>query len=417
MNNKLTKTMGPARAWTAALVFLFPFLSLSTLFGVSLSSFLFLLSALFIYKRGRVGLVAHWHETRWVVLAFLYYFAFAALCFAVRPESPASNIEKPARMFFALSAMMLVLVVRPPLRALWWGVIAGALAALPLVTYQRLMLDLDRPGGLFNPIVFGDLSVCLALLALVAAIDFRQSGRHALWPALGAFAGLVSSVLSGTRGGWIALALAGLVFVRHSQLVPSRRVRLLLLASFALFVASYFVPALGMQERVAQGVTDVRTWMAGGSAFSNVGIRLELWKGAGMLIAEHPWFGLDPASYKSELARMATEGRIDPVVLPMPHLHNDALQAFVTGGVPGLLAWFGILAAPFVFFVRAMGRAGGQSARQFAPALAGLLVVLCYFSFGLTEVIFWSVKGSLFYALMVFLLMGFCLIAKEEIGK
>jgi O-antigen ligase len=52
-----------------------------------------------------------------------------------------------------------------------------------------------------------------------------------------------------------------------------------------------------------------------------------------------------------------------------------------------------------------------------APALAGMLVVVSYFSFGLTEVIFWSVKGSLFYALMIFILMGLCLNAKENDGK
>jgi O-antigen ligase len=198
--------------------------------------------------------------------------------------------------------------------------------------------------------------------------------------------------------------------------VPSRRVRALLAASFALFVGSYFIPALGMQDRVEQGIVDAQTWLAGGSAFSNVGIRLELWKGATMLIAEHPLFGLDSASYKSQLAHLALEGKLDRVVLTMPHLHNDALQALVTGGIPGFLAWFGIMAAPFAFFARAMGRRG-QAGEQFAPALAGLLVVLSYFSFGLTEVIFWSVKGSLFYALMVFLLMGFCLNAKERIGK
>jgi O-antigen ligase len=43
-----------------------------------------------------------------------------------------------------------------------------------------------------------------------------------------------------------------------------------------------------------------------------------------------------------------------------------------------------------------------------------MLVVLSYFSFGLTEVIFWSLKGSMFYALMVFLLMGLCLVAKTR---
>jgi O-antigen ligase len=53
---------------------------------------------------------------------------------------------------------------------------------------------------------------------------------------------------------------------------------------------------------------------------------------------------------------------------------------------------------------------------QFAVALGGALVVLGYIGFGLTEVIFWSMKSSVFYALMVFLLMGFCLNAKEKIG-
>lgn len=416
MNNKLTHSTGPLQAWTAALVFLLPFLSLVTLFGVSATSFLFLLSAMPLYRRGRAALGYNWAEVRWVVFAFFYYFAFAALCFMLRPVAPLSSLEKPARVFFAISALMLVLVARPSRRALWWGVIAGALVALPQVAWQRIALDIERPGGLLNAITFGDLSLCLALLAMAAALDFRSSTRQAIWPALGALAGLAGSVLSGTRGGWIAVALAVVVFVRHGHLVPSRRVRALLAASFALFMVSWFVPALGMQGRVAQGVADVRAWMDGGSAFSNVGIRLELWKGAAMLASEHPWFGLDPAQYKAELARWAVEGRIDRVVLTMPHMHNDALQSLVTGGIPGLLAWFGIIAAPFAFFAKAM-RGGAAGERMFAPALAGMLLVVCYFSFGLTEVIFWSVKGSLFYALMVFLLMGFCLIEKERIGK
>ncbi|HWJ94831.1 MAG TPA: O-antigen ligase family protein, partial [Telluria sp.] len=112
MNNKLTVITRPAQAWTAALVFLFPCLSLVTLFGVGLASFLFLLTALLFYQQGRAALILHWDETRWVVLSFLAYFAFAGLCFALRPEAPLSNVERPARMFFAVSALMLVLAVK-----------------------------------------------------------------------------------------------------------------------------------------------------------------------------------------------------------------------------------------------------------------------------------------------------------------
>ena len=64
-----------------------------------------------------------------------------------------------------------------------------------------------------------------------------------------------------------------------------------------------------------------------------------------------------------------------------------------------------------------MGRVDPQRLLICPGAQAGMLVVLCFFGFGLTEVIFWSVKGSLFYALMIFMLMGLCLNAKENDGK
>ncbi len=413
MNNNLIKMTGPKQAVIGALVFLFPFLCLVTLFGISLSSFLFVIAAAFFLKDGRAALARHWHAIRWVVLAFLFNFLYAVGGFLLRTDAVANMMERPSRMLFAVSALMLVLVVKPDRRALWWGVIGGALAGLLLVGYQRVELALDRPGGLINAITFGDLSLCMGLIAMSAAIDLRSTHR-ALWPSIGALAGLVGSIMTGTRGGWVALALAAFLFIKYSHMLSSRRVRALIVLSFALMAATYFIPDTGVRERVAQGVHDIRTYFAGGSVFTNVGIRLELWKGAAMLIAERPWFGFD--DYSESMSVFVAQGKLDPVVLPMPHLHNDALQALVTGGVFGFLAWLAILVAPFVFFARSLGLHANASRAQFALALAGMLVVASYFSFGLTEVIFWSMKGCLFYALMIFLLMGFCLNEKENHG-
>jgi O-antigen ligase len=402
--NHLKNTNRAATVWTAGLAFAFPFLSLVTLVGVSLSSFLFLLGAVVRYRDCRAALARHWQQCRWVVYAFLFNFGLTLVYYLARPDSSANHLEKPLRMLLAVSALALALATRIPRRALWWGVIAGALAALPLVAWQRLALGMDRPGGLINPITFGDLALCLALVAVAASADFHGP-RRAAWPALGALAWLAASLLTGTRGGFVALLLAAPLLARRA----GRRMRALLLALAALLALAWFVPALGVQARLAEGVADARTWYAGGNVNTNVGTRLELWKGAAALVAEHPLLGIDQNAIAPALARLARQGRLDPVVLPLPHLHNDALQALVTGGLPGVLAWLGLLAAPGAFFTRRMSGAAA------APALAGLLVVLCYFSFGLTEVIFWSVKGCLFYALMVFLLMGLCLNAKEEI--
>jgi O-antigen ligase len=183
-------------------------------------------------------------------------------------------------------------------------------------------------------------------------------------------------------------------------------------AGAAVLAVAWFTPALGVQERFAQGVHDARTWYDGGTVWTNVGTRLELWKGAVMLIREHPLFGMDFEACRARLAEYAQAGRLDPMVLELPHLHNDGLQALATGGVIGFMIWAATLAAPLRFFLRRLD----ARAPQFAVALAGAMVVLGYIGFGLTEVIFWSMKGSLFYALMVFLLMGFCLNAKEKIG-
>jgi O-antigen ligase len=279
---------------------------------------------------------------------------------------------------------------------------------------------MDRPGGLINAITFGDLALLLGLLALAAAIDMRtnlQKTTRPIWPALGALAGITGSIMTGTRGAWVALALAAFLFIRYSHVLSSKWLRAIIALSFTLVAATYFVPDTGVEDRVEEGVHDVKTYFAGGSAFTHIGIRFELWKGASMLIAEHPLLGLPADSYQEELVRFVKEGRLDPVVLPMEHMHNEALQALVTGGIIGFLLWLATLVAPLLFFARALAPDAQGGKHRFAVALGGMLVVVSYFGFGLTEVIFWSMKGSMFYALMVFLLMGFCLNAKEKDGK
>jgi O-antigen ligase len=420
MDNMLTKTMAPLRVWTGALVFAVPSLILTTGFGIGLASFLFILTLPFVWTDARAALARHWLDLRWVVLAFLFNFAVVLLYFLVRPEEPLHSLEKPLRMFCAVSALMVVLAARPSRRMLWWGAVAGGVGAMLLVGYQRIVLGIERPGGLTNAITFGDISLCLGLVALTATLDVANevrpgSRRRVLWLSLGALAGLLGSVLTGTRGGWLALVLALLLLLRQSHLGHGH-LKALLGGGVALVALLYFVPASGIQTRINEGISDVRSWNAGGNKFTNLGIRLELWKGAGMLIGEHPLFGTSVKAGHARFEQWVKEGRLADVVLTPLHMHNDALQALSTGGVPGLVGWLGILGAPFAFFARA-ARRGAAAGRSNAAALAGMLIPLSYFAFGLTEMMFWSGRACMFYALMVFVLMGLTLNSEEEYGN
>jgi O-antigen ligase len=419
------------QAWAALLVLLFPLLSLVTGFGIGLAGFLFLFTACLWWRRCLAALRAHWPQTRWVLLAFLLHLA-CVLALAPGRTHGANAADGPLRMCIAGAAMLVVQAGRPSLRALWLGVAGGALLGAAFVGWQRLALGMERPGGLLNPITFGDLALCLALLALVGAAAVRHAALRWI-AALGVVSGLAASLLTGSRGGWLALPVAFVLLAaaRRHALLPRRLVLGAPVLACALALAAYAVPQTGVHARVAVGVEDVQRYLAGSPVATSIGVRLDLWKAGLRLAAEHPWRGLDTPAYKRRMHEWVAAGELSAAVFAPPeppHMHNDALQALVTRGMPGLLAWAGILLLPFLFFRAQLARApapgpapeaaseaGPRAAltRRQSAALAGMLVVLAYAAFGLSEVIFWSMKGSLFYALMVFLLMGWCLVDEE----
>jgi O-antigen ligase len=409
------------QAWAALLVLLFPLLSLVTGFGIGLAGFLFLFTACLWWRGCLAALRAHWPQTRWVLLAFLLHLACMLALAPGRPHG-ANAVDGPLRMCIAGAAMLVVQAGRPSLRALWLGVAGGALLGAGFVGWQRLALGMERPGGLLNPITFGDLALCLSLLALVGAAAVRHAALRGI-AALGVVCGLAASLLTGSRGGWLVLPAAFVLLAvarRHASL-PRRLVLGVPVLACALAFAAYAVPQTGVHARVAVGVEDVQRYLAGSPVATSIGVRLDLWKAGLRLAAEHPWRGLDTPAYKRRMHEWVAAGELSPAVFAPPeppHMHNDALQALVTRGIPGLCAWAGILLLPFLFFRAQLARVPGAEPRarptqRQSAALAGMLVVLAYAAFGLSEVIFWSMKGSLFYALMVFLLMGWCLVDEE----
>ncbi|NGZ86513.1 O-antigen ligase family protein [Duganella aceris] len=408
MNNTLAKSPA-STVLVHSLIFLLPFLVLITNFGVGLCSFAFLLAAIVHRREGWPALLRHLTEIRGVLIAFGAVLLLGLVVLALRDDARLRDVEKPIRMFAAVTVTLTVLACRPSRKALWWGLIAGTCAGCVFIVYQRWGMGIDRPGGLINSITFGDIMLCMGLMCLAGMLDF--SGRAAIWPGIGALAGLIGSIATGTRGGWIAVLLSSLLLLRHGHVLRGRLRKGLALLGLALLVSTYFVPQTGARDRIDQGISDVRQYLGGGETYTNVGIRFELWRAAAKVIRHHPLLGASGPTVRAEMEQLVADGQAHPYVLEFEHFHNDILQALVFGGVIGLIAWSLTLLLPFLFFLKQMRK---EKCARNAPALAGMLLVLSYFSFGLTEVIFWSVLSNMFYAMMLFLLAGLCLNAKEE---
>lgn len=394
--------------WTAALSFLFLSSCLVTGFGIGLAGFAFLAIAAWHRPAAWRMLRSDWPAVRWVVLAFGAY-AACALSYHLARGTGWHTVEAPLRMLLAAAALLALRVTGLGAGSLWLGTIGGALAAAALAAWERWGAGLERAGGFMNPITFGNLALCLALVALAALLDPRVRRRW-WWAAAAVLAGCAASLLSGSRGGWLALPPAFALLWTQRRHLPRFLPGGLALATALLLVLAWALPATGVRARIDVGLADLALYLDGNPLPTSLSVRLELWKAAAMLAREHPLSGIDTAAYKAQMRTWIALGQLSPAVFAPPeppHLHNDALQALVTRGLPGLLCWLPVLLAPLAWFAQRLRRAADGV--QAAPALAGLFVVLAYALAGLSEVMFWSMKACLLYALLVFAFMACCL--------
>ncbi len=405
-------------AW---LLFTLPAMALTTPFGLGLVQLCMLLSL--FSPAMRSWYARHFRTIALVIAGFVAYFLVSSARLLVYGQGW-YTLDGPSRLLFGLSCIGFVAYWRPPLQHFYWGLCVGAIGAGVLALLQRFVLNMDRvPGFTHHPISFGDLALALGLLAMCTVAHFRGT-RYAAMPWLALLAGMLASVLSGSRGGWLALPLVLWPLLRYGRALYGKLLWQALLLCLGLVLLAYLVPATGVAGRVAEAVSDVRGYLDHQDATTSVGIRLELWKASWLMFTSHPWLGVGRDQFDAALQLLASQGLLqDSPALTYSSSHNDVLHFLATGGLLDFACLLLMYGGPLVFFMRvlrhgeatqATGSAAtaAQSADQ-TPALMGLVLVMCFIAFGLTDVMFWLMLPKVFYVMMLGVLTGYCMVAKE----
>ena len=223
----------------------------------------------------------------------------------------------------------------------------------------------------FGPFVnrdhFAGFVELTAPMGLAMLLDDGRRGEKAALLTLFTVVPIAALVLSGSRGGIVAFALAALGLVLLSRLQNSGMRQLLAFTSLVI-VASGFIFWLGAGGTIQRFETLTPSGLSRGQ---RVALDRDTWR----IFSDHPWIGTGLGTLETVFPRYETD--YDGLVVD--HAHNDYLELLAETGVIG-----GFLGLVFivVLFRRGFGNLNSRERRAsrafYAGSLAGCGALLVH---------------------------------------
>ena len=285
--------------------------------------------------------------------------------------------------------------------------------------FYSILVIVERPergiGLLEEAIVIGNMGIMFSLMSLVAI--FAINGRY--WKLLASvvfLSGLVLSVLSGTRAGWVALLVTGciLLWVFYGQ---NRRYFLMTSFGFVLLtvLAVLFWNFLPIEQRILAAVNDLAMYSEGNSN-SSIGARLDMWKIGLLAFTENPVFGWGVTPYKETFVAYLNNG-IGNFNLVNGHTgyaqpHNDYVLVLYHFGIVGFGLVMSFILYPAFVFIKKMNQAKlkGNSEMVYV-SLTGLVAIEVLLDFMMFNLAF---MNKLFYVYIIIVLMSLTILTLQE---
>jgi O-antigen ligase len=323
-----------------------------------------------------LGMVAYADQA----LLYVLYLLFAAMLMLLGAR---------LRESFGLERLALVLAV-----CLLAGAEANAL--LGVLQHYRWHTPLDSVvvvkvsssvfGNLAQPNHFADyIALGLASLGLL----LQQNRLKVRYIVLLALPLLFVMTLSGSRSSWLYLllmsALAWWWARRDSAQRPLLNYSLLLLAGFGLMHLVVQLPFMAG----ASGSIDTMQRLFGGDVSG--GIRLYLWREAGLMFGQSPWLGVGFGQFAWQHFQLLPELRPDNIQGLYNNAHNLVFQTAAEAGVAGLLALLG----PLGIWLYGQRHAPLDAPRWWACAALGVLAIHSLLEYPLWYAYFLAVAAPL----------------------
>ncbi|MEO9275014.1 O-antigen ligase family protein [Marinomonas sp. 5E14-1] len=338
------------------------------------------------------------------VLFYVFLIFLISICFSILIDWFHSGIfvhkmvDRFSLIIVVLPVFILLLRASGYKEVLWYGICVGSISAFLVALYERAILDLPRARGAENPIMFGDISMLLGFLSFVGAIYYYSCKKIPLTILflIGGLSGVASSILSGSRGGWVAIPFIIIFLLWESrELLGRKRIALAFGTFFMMVSVAFFTPQTGIKHRVEAAVSNVSNYVQETNKVTSVGMRFDMWKSAIYMFLDSPIFGVGESQIRSIKQELADSEYISQSSVRFFHAHNEVLDTVSKRGLVGLAFLLALYFIPLKLFMKKIREGNNWNIKSYA--LAGAVVPMSYIDFGFTEVIFSHDIGVMMY--------------------
>lgn len=387
-------------AASGILILLFPALLMTVPDGGAVVLLLLVLLSLIGLARNKYKIPLNQQEI-WLFVAIGFYLAinlFNVWYFDTR----LSGVDNVNRFLLLLPVYFYIRKTKLSYRPVIFGIAIGAAACFVIAVYQKIFLGVPRAHGLQNAVPFGGLSITLGLMCLAIG-QTMENRRKKIWMYCGFLLACTASILSGTRGAWLALPV-GLItlLILNPRNWSAKSIVISVLITLPLVVLTYAIPII--QIRVDTTMLNLVAYYTGADTSTSIGLRLETWRAAIIAFTENPVLGIGEGNFHSTLRELAKTGEIDPLLATsIAHVHNEFFSVMLHRGIPGLMSTLLLFLLPLATFCTQFKQQQGE--RKVLLAM-GIMLIISSMTTALSDVFFGHHKQTLFYAMYIYLVYG-----------
>ncbi|OOF65522.1 O-antigen ligase [Rodentibacter sp. Ppn85] len=345
-------------------------------------------------------------EDKWLIYSYIFYFTVFVLSLLMN-EGKGRELDNPSRAILLIPAFIFLLRTPLKLCALIYAIPLGAVIAGFVAFYDKFILQ--------SPIAYaprtmqiqgGDIAMSLGLFSFAIGLYFWQKSHKKITALciFASFGGILGSILSTARGGWVALPVVLVVMLWIYRRSLSKSFFLSLVGIFTVVVVGVSqMPNSRVMERLSLIQYDIARYEQN-NANTSLGLRFEMWKSAVEMVKEKPVLGWGEKG--------ATEKRKQDVEMKVvasdigqyTHAHNQYLDDFSKRGIVGFITFLAILLVPLYQFKR---RLNSTALETKLIASLGVVHILSVMIYCLSQGFFTHNSGNIFYFFLtiVFLAM------------